>query len=285
MIGAAAPRLLPLGRGPMPLIVGMLLFLTTLAAAAALALSSVAVHLESGDRMTVQVMTPDPAARDAEAMRITSMLQRAPGVVAARSVGAEEMEALLAPWLGSGIEDDLPIPALIEVELHDGADQQTVARSVRAIAPTARIEAEAQTLAPVRRLVSLLRWLSLGLAVVATLATALTVGLAARSALAAQGETIALMHLLGATDRQLVRLFERRAAWEALVGGTAGWSAALLVLLAVARQLEALGDVPLGTMAIGAGQMWPLLLLPPLSTLLAMLVARITLLRALKRDR
>ena len=54
------------------------------------------------------------------------------------------------------------------------------------------------------------------------LATAAAVVLATRSALAAQRSTIEVMHGIGATDQQVTRLFQRRIAIDALIGGVAG---------------------------------------------------------------
>ncbi len=267
----------------MPLIVGILLFLTTLAAAAALTLSGAALRLSGSERLTVQVMTAHPTVREADAKRALTLLKAHPGITSVRRVTAAEMQRLLEPWLGGGAE--VPVPALIEADVRAGADQAAIRRAVALAVPSAIVNAEAQWLAPVREFVSLLRWLSAGLALVTLAGLAAVVSLAARASLAMHDDTIGLMHLLGATDRQLVRMFERRAGLEVLLGGMAGWLGAMLALLLVIRRWQALGDVPLATPGGPLMQMLALLTLPLGGALLAMLVARITLLRALNANR
>ena len=54
-------------------------------------------------------------------------------------------------------------------------------------------------------------------------ATAATVVLAARAALDTHRGTIEMLHLMGATDVQVARLFQRRIALDALFGGLVGF--------------------------------------------------------------
>ena len=114
-------------------------------------------------------------------------------------------------------------------------------------------------------------------------ATAATVVLAARAALDTHRGTIEVLHLMGATDVQVARLFQRRIALDALFGGVVGFGAAALALLLIGRadRRARLGPARLGQFA---GTSWlALALLPVLGVGLAMLVARATILRALGR--
>src|SRR3712207_3420541 len=114
-------------------------------------------------------------------------------------------------------------------------------------------------------------------------ATAATVVLAARAALDTHRSTIEVLHLMGATDVQVARLFQRRIALDALFGGLVGFIIAGIVLIVLADRLSALGSELLGSAQIPA-QGWAVLIaLPVFGVLLAMLVARLTILRALGR--
>ena len=53
-------------------------------------------------------------------------------------------------------------------------------------------------------------------------ATMAVVMLAARAGLEAHRGTIEVIHMLGATDRQVARLFQRRIALDAGIGAAAG---------------------------------------------------------------
>jgi cell division transport system permease protein len=67
-----------------------------------------------------------------------------------RVVPEVEMARLLEPWIGSGLEMDLPIPALIDVDLAAEARQDLgpLRAAIAPVAPSARVDDNAQWLAP-----------------------------------------------------------------------------------------------------------------------------------------
>jgi cell division transport system permease protein len=152
-----------------------------------------------------------------------------------------------------------------------------------AAARGAGVDYNAQWLAPLAGLIGALQWLAVGLVLLMIGATAATVVLAARAALNTHRETIEVLHLMGATDVQVARLFQRRIALDALFGGLVGFLLAGIALIALGDRVAALGSELIGAAALPA-QTWGLLIaLPLLGVVLAMLVARITILRALGR--
>jgi cell division transport system permease protein len=175
------------------------------------------------------------------------------------------MRQTLERWLGpAGAEADLPLPALIEVDLAPGASSQAIAARVEQAVPGARFVAHSATLAPMLRAIRALTWLALALVLLIALATAAAVVLAAR----------------GALDTN--RLFQRRIALDSLVGGVAGTVAAGLVLLLVAGGRAIWVEDLAGGPLLGAGDILVLAALPLLGTVLATLVARQAVLRALR---
>lgn len=287
-MGAADRRLLPEGRlaGPMPWVIAIMMFLTVLAAAAGLGLGGAAASLGAGlgNRVTVQILEPNPDRREAEASRAVDRLRALPEVEEVRRLPPEEMAELLEPWLGSGgLEGDLPIPAMIDARLIPGARADALRPAVTAAAPSARIDDNGQWLAPLGRLISALKWLALGLVALMIGATGATVVLAARAALDTHRGTIEVLHLMGATDVQVARLFQRRIALDALFGGLVGFGAAALALILIGQRIGALGSDLLGSANLPATSWLALTLLPVLGVGLAMLVARATILRALGR--
>ncbi|MGZ8284996.1 MAG: cell division protein FtsX [Allosphingosinicella sp.] len=285
-MGAADRRLLPEGRlaGPMPWVIAIMMFLTVLAAAAGLGLGGAASSLGAGlgNRVTVQILEPNPDRREAEAVRAVARLRSLPEVESVRRLAADEMAELLEPWLGAGgLEGDLPIPAMIDAQLIPGARADAVRGAVTAAAPSARIDDNGQWLAPLGRLISALKWLALGLVALMIAATAATVVLAARAALDTHRGTIEVLHLMGATDVQVARLFQRRIALDALFGGLVGFGAAALALVLIGQRIGALGSDLLGSANLPATSWLALALFPVLGVGLAMLVARATILRAL----
>ncbi|SMF63979.1 cell division protein FtsX [Allosphingosinicella indica] len=286
--GAADRRLLPEGRlsGPMPWVIAIMMFLTVLAAAAGLGLGSAATGLDAdiGNRLTVQIVEANPDARERQSAAALAALRQTPGVLAATRVSDQQMAALLEPWLGpGGIGQDIPIPALIDVELGPGTTGNSVRDAVRAAAPDARVDDNAQWLAPLAKLIDALQLLAAALVLLMVGALAATVVLAARAALDTHRSTIEVLHLMGATDVQVARLFQRRIALDALFGGVTGFVAAALVLAVIGRRLGALGSDLLGSAGLPILSWLLLLVLPFAGVLLAVLVARVTILKALGR--
>jgi cell division transport system permease protein len=288
--GAAGRRLLPEGRlsGPMPWVIAIMMFLTVLAAAFGLGLGSAAARLDAdvGHRITVQVIEANPDARERQAQAAQSALRRFPGVVSVTRVPDADLAEMLEPWLGAGgAEGDLPLPAMIDADLSPEAHARVAAiRSALAnAAPAARVDDNAQWLSPLARLVAALRWLSAALVILMVGATAATVVLAARAALDTHRSTIEVLHLMGATDVQVARLFQRRIALDALFGSLVGLVLAFGAMLLIGERVRALGSELLGAAELPDSAWILLLSLPVAGVVLAMLVARLTILRALGR--
>ena len=291
---AASPaerRLLPEGRlsGPMPWVIAIMMFLMVLSAAGGLGLAQAARALGGAlsNRLTVQIVEADPARRERQADAALAALPRLPGVRAAARVDAREMKRLLEPWLGAEVlGGDLPVPVMIDVDL-DSASSRDVAAGIavalRPLAPAAQVDDHGRSLAPLARLIGALKWLAALLVLLMGAATAAAVALAARAALNTHRATIDVMHLLGATDLQIARLFQRRIALDALAGGLVGLGGALLVLLLLGSRVAAVGSELVGSMTLPPVA-WVVLLLFPLAGMaLAMAAARWTVLAALRR--
>ena len=289
-LGAADRRLLPEGRlaGPMPWVIAIMMLLTVLAAAAGLRLASAAGGLDAGigNRMTIQIVQPNPDLREAEVQAALGALRRFPGVIDMRRIPPDELEKMLEPWLGAGgLEADLPVPAMIDVEMTPEAFAQRARLEslLAGAAPSARVDSNAQWLAPLAKLISALKWLAAGLVLLMIVASGATVVLAARASLDMHRNTIEVLHLMGATDLQVARLFQRRIALDALFGGVVGLVGAGAILAVIGDRVGALGSDLLGSEGLGTGSWLLLVALPVGGVVLAMLVARATILRALGR--
>ncbi|SFP87305.1 cell division protein FtsX [Sphingomonas rubra] len=288
---AAAGRVLDEAPGlrAMTAVMAIMMFLTVLAAALGLgtAAAGALIDRQLAGRLTVQVVEGDRARADAAAARVLAALRRSRDVVRATPVPRAELEQLLRPWLGSDAADaGLPVPAMIDVDLARGGSDAAVAR-VAAVAtaasPAARVDRHARWMSPVGGLMRSLSWLAAGIVLLMAAATAAVVVLAARAGLEAHRGTIGVMHMLGATDVQLARLFQRRITADALIGGLAGTVAAMAVAAAVGRQLLTLGSELVGGVALAPADWIALALLPLGFALLATLAARWTVTRALGR--
>ncbi len=288
---AARHRLLPGGRlaGPMPWIIAIMMFVTVLAAAAGLGLGAAvqSMRADLAGRASVQVVEADAQARAALAARTLQALRAAPDVRAADPVDPVVLADQLRPWLGEeAMNGDLPVPALIDVLLTPGEAGPKIDRLRRLLAdlsPKLRIEPHAAFLTPLAGLLSALGWLALGAVLLMMLATAAVVVLAARGAHDSHRGTIDVLHLMGSTDVQIARLFQRRIGLDALMGGALGFSFGIFVILLIGLRLGATGSELLAAITL-PWQGWLILVaLPVAGVLLATLTARWTVLRALGR--
>ena len=292
LVPGEAARILPQARigGPMPWVIAIMVALTIIAAAAALALDNVAdnARAEIAGGITVQIVEGAPAERARQTRAALAFLEGQPQVRDMREVPQEELAQLLEPWLGSGaMEDDaLATPSLIDVQL-DSEVTAPVLREMRArlesVAPSAQVDAQANWLGPVFDALRSLKLLALGLVALLALTAAAAVWLAARTALGSNGDTIEVIHHLGGTDGQIAAIFQRSVGIDAAIGGIAGLLLGLSAVMVLAAQFAALGS---GLVAGGglSPQDWALLLAVPLIALvLAMITARATVLAALRR--
>jgi len=271
----------------MPWVIAIMVALTVLAAGGALAMANLAAQARSdlAGGVTVQIVEADPALRDAQTRRALAALEDMEIVQGMRRVPDAELQALIEPWLGGGVRSEaVPLPALIDVDLSSAADAGTLddlRAALGPIAPDARVDAQAQWLGPVFDAISALRWLALGLIVLLAFTSAAAVWLAARNALNANRGTIEVVHLLGGTDGQIARIFQRSAIIDAAIGGAVGLVLGAIALKVLGAQFAALES----GMVAGGGLDpvdWLLLALGPVAgAAIALLTARMTVLASL----
>ena len=284
-------KLIPEGRvsGPMPWVIAIMLFLTLLVAAAGLTLADTA--RQGGDdlaqQVTVQIIEADPVARAGQRVAVARILRTVPGIVDVEAVPDAQVRNLLEPWLGSGVIDaDIPVPALVDIRfdgIPDAVTLDKVRQILRPVAPVTRLDSHSSWMAPFFELMSALVWLAVSVLFLLLLATSAVVVLAVRSALNTHRETIQIMHMMGGTDLQAARLFQRRVALDALLGGVIGFGAAAALIITLGGRFAAVEPGLLARASL-PWYGWLTLALIPLAVMgLAMLMARWTVVSALKK--
>ena len=284
--------IVPLGRDAasrfLPVVFGLMVYLAGLALAAVLVLSGAVEQIsrQGIDSLTVEV-PPDETGNTAErASRVLALLEANPDVAAAHLISDVEVSALLRPWLGADpMPDDLPLPRLIDVTLKSGAaaDAGALADSLAAAVPGVHIDDPKVWL---DRLGTFGRSLALVAGIVAALviaATAIMAVVSTRMAISVHRDLVELLHLMGARDTFIARLFQFQAFRVGLIGGVIGASLAALTLIGLeqaGRRLDGVLFVEAGVDPLGFGVVGAL---PLLTAALAMLTARIAALGALRR--
>jgi len=235
-------------------------------------------------RMTVQV--PQDSATDAAMGTLVTMLGETPGITAVRPVPESEARALLIPWLGAEVVDSgLPIPALIDVELAASGhlDASLLATRLSQSVPGTTVDDHRvwlSALINLGRAVEILAFVILGLiASAAVVAVVFTT----RSGLAVHAAIIELLHQMGAHDSYIAGQFQIQALRLSLRGGVTGAAAAAFVLLIFAWVGRGIDAAFLPPVTLTVVEWIALLIVPAGAVVIAMLTARLTVLRALAR--
>lgn len=230
---------------------------------------------------TVRISAP-PEEMDRQTRVAQEVLRTTPGVDLVRILGEEEQMLLLEPWFGPDLPiDELPIPRLIEVtEDATGYDAEGLRLRLAAEAPGAVLDDHTRWRRPLVAAAQRLRglgWVSIGLI---GLSTAAMITLAARAALAANAQVIAVARLVGARDVYIARAFVRRFTLRALAGATVGTVLGLLAVWLLPDVSEQ-GAFLTGLGFQGWHWLWPLII-PLSAALVAFLATRAAALHTLK---
>lgn len=218
--GALADRLL------VALIAAMALF-ATCAVAGHEAVSQLAKRWQQGANAAVTVQIPNPTPARMEAA--LEVLRALPAVGEARAVDTARMAELLRPWLGDVA--GLPLPGVIELRLADlAADPVLIADRVAEAVPGAVTEAHGVFVARLAAVARALSAAALAALVLVAVVGASVVVLAVRAGIAARRDSVMVLHMLGAADRDIAGRFARRSAWLALLGAILGVALAAALL-------------------------------------------------------
>lgn len=273
----------------LPLLVAIMVYLACLALAAALSMNKLAERWDSGlsGALTLQIPADSAAAADGPALAaLTAALRDTPGVESVEPMAAQEMTALLEPWLGEAVvAGDLPLPRLVAITIDtaEPPDMAALNAKVQDLAPGSLLDDHQRWLG---RLLDLARAVEVMAAVVVLLVVAaacIMVAFVTRMGLAAHGSAIELLHLIGAQDSYVARQFQNHALKFGLRGGLLGFLGALPTLYLARFLLQRIDSGLLPELGFRPYEWSLLILLPVAAALVTMVTARVTVLRTLAR--
>ncbi|HMQ40077.1 MAG TPA: cell division protein FtsX [Paracoccus sp. (in: a-proteobacteria)] len=241
---------------------GAMAFLAVFALALSLATGRLADRWSSSLAQTVTIRVSAPLDEiEGETGKVMAILDQTPGVAEARMIPEDEVEALLAPWFGPDVPvEALPVPRLIEIrEDGEGFDAAGLGLRLEAEVPGAVLDDHTrwrQPLVSAARRLKFLGVVSLGL--IAAAGTAMMI-LAAQSSLAANGQVIRVLRLIGARDVTIAQAFVRRFTRRAATGAAAGTALGMLAI-ALLPDMDEAGGFLTGLGFQGWGWLLPLLI-------------------------
>ena len=218
-------------------IVGIMVFIASFATAAESALLTQGYlwgrTLET--RITVEIPAIGDEAAVPQAERVKqaiSILRGLPDVGLVMPLSDDEVTRLLQPWFDQPeLLKALPLPTLIDIERKPGATLTTakIQDALKTAVADARVDDHGAWTQDVWRLI---RGLSLlGGVMIALMGVTLivTISLICRAVVAAEHDTISLLHLLGASDTDIARHFQAQAQRLSLRAAGVGFAAAVMI--------------------------------------------------------
>ncbi len=270
------------------LVVAAMCYLATLALGAMVTVTRSAsdwtTQLEGS--LTIQIKPQTDITAEDQISAALAVLEGTSGIQAARALPDADVRALLDPWLGQAQSGEtLPLPALIDVKLAPDAqiDMGHLAARLAAAAPGIELDTHRQWLEELLSAARSATWLSIGILGLITLTTGAIVVFATQASLAANHETVEVLHLVGAHDAFVANEIQHHFLQLGLRGGASGLGAATLTFLAISW-VGAEGSaflLPVPGLTLG-DYPW-LLIVPAVIALTTTLAARITVLRILKQ--
>jgi cell division transport system permease protein len=215
------------------IVIAIMTFLAALAAGAALLVADASVDWRREVAREASVQIRPVAGRDVESdvVRATAILVAEEGVRDVKVYSKAESEALLAPWLGQGLDfAELPAPRMIVLKLDQEkrADLDHLRRELARELPHAALDDHRLWVERLGQMAGAAVAVAAMIFVLIVVAAGLTVAFATRAAMVGNREIIEVLHLVGAADRYIARQFQRRFVALGLRGGLIGGGCAML---------------------------------------------------------
>ncbi len=282
---------LPFERDPLsrflPWLIAFMVYLAVLALAGVQVLSTTVGDWQSDldGSITVQIPAAETDRQNDENVGVVmDILLDTVNVSQAEVVPEDRVVALLEPWLGrAGMARDLPLPVLIDVTVRQDRplDFEALSSRIEQAMPGAAIDNHGAWLSHLVRLIRTTEIITLVVLALIGLITAGTVVFATRTGLAIHRDAVELLHIIGARDSYVAWQFARRALVLGLKGGVIGFAfgaATVFALGQLAARLQ--GGLP-SEPALAPEHWLVLALIPVAVALIAMLTARVTVMRGL----
>ena len=219
--------------GSLVFVVAVLCFLACVTALGVIAADRAAKGWSSqlAEEATVIVRARPGETPDSAAARAAETLAGVSGVAEVRALEPQKAYDLVRPWLGDVADvEDLPVPRLVAVSLDQRrpASAGALEAALKGQGVDAIVDDHSLWLKDVRRSAGMARGMGAVVFLLIAGAAAAVVAFATRAGLAAQRDVVEVLHLSGAEDDFIARLFQVRFAWVAAVAGLIGAGGAVL---------------------------------------------------------
>ena len=243
--------------------------------------------------LTVQIMpstniNPEKAIAEtlAHQNKALDVLRNMNEIEKAEPLTDKQLEKLIQPWLGDGIDiKDLPVPRIIDVKIQKGADIDfmDLAYKLAQATPMASVDNHKLWLNKLIQFADGIKILALSVLALVIMITSGAIFYTTQTSLGLHGYTIGILHLMGAKDTYVAQQYAKRTAILALEGGLIGLAIAIPTIFGIAslaQQIEG-GIISEAKLSFEA---WGVILsLPLLASFIAMTTAYYTVKKTLQK--
>lgn len=243
--------------------------------------------------LTVQIMpstniNPEKAVAEtlAHQNKALDVLRNMDSIEKAEPLSDKQLEKLIQPWLGDGIDiKDLPIPRIIDVKIKRGADIDfmDLAYKLAQATPMASVDNHKLWLNKLIQFADGIKILALSILALVIMITSGAIFYTTQTSLGLHKYTIEILHLMGAKDTYVAQQYAKRSAILALQGGIIGLMIAIPTIFGIASLAQQIEGGIIGEAKLSAGDWLSIIGLPFFSAIIAMLTAYYTVKQTLQR--
>jgi cell division transport system permease protein len=273
----------------LPWLIALMVFLAVLAVAGILMLNSVTARWSQGvaGTLTVQISAAEISSEDDPRLQaVLDVLASTKNISRYEVISDERVLKLLEPWLGSVTNsNDLPLPRLIDVELHTGVpfDNNRLAEQINKIAPGSSVDDHQIWLERMVNLIETVQFLATAVLLCIGFATVGTVVFTTQTGLKIHHEAIDVLHLIGAQDSYIAGQFAGRALALGLTGGLLGLVLGIITLMGIGHFIGRMDGLFVSDLQLVSYHWLIVGFLPVGVAVIAMMTAKMTVLRSLRQ--
>ena len=243
--------------------------------------------------LTIQIMPVNNAnqekAREETLLqqdKVLEFLKTLPEVEKARALNDNQLQQLLQPWLGDGIDiSSLPTPRILDIKIKPGAkiDFPALAERLAKVSPLASLDNHKLWLDKLIRFADGLKMLALSILVLVIAITSGAIFYTTQTNLGLHRNIIEILHIMGAKDTYVAQQYAKRDAMLGFIGGIFGLMLAIPTIFMIAGLAEQIEGGIISEARLSWESWLMILLLPFFSSVTAMVTAYYTVKRTLEK--
>lgn len=274
------------------LLIALMSFLASVCGFGYIAMNKITQNWKSGleNRATIEIsiLGEDGQALteqeiDSKKQRADSLLENYPGLISYEILDGGAIQDIVSPWLGDSLKNsDIPLPVLINLDYEDHMDIESFSETLSNTIPGATLDTHQQWLKQIVSLSSVFEISALFLCLLIGFIIFAAVTGAIQSSIAVHQDKIELLHLMGAQDLYITKLFQAHILTLLGKAGLTGTLLASFFIYILQNLFQDPDDVTALSFSFTFMNYVSILIIPILLCIIGVWTARVNVFRALK---